>query len=94
MIVLQIEHQVLNFEAWKKAFDNDPIDRKRSGVKRYRVYRSNVDPNLVIIDMEFDELDSAQQTLTALRKVWHKIEGIIVFTPQARILEIVDIKEY
>jgi hypothetical protein len=94
MIVLQIEHQVLNFEAWKKAFDNDPIDRKRSGVKRYRVYRSNVDPNLVIVDMEFDELNSAQQTLTALRNVWHKIEGIIVFTPQARILEIVDIKEY
>jgi hypothetical protein len=94
MIVLQIEHQVVNFERWKKAFDNDPIDRKRSGVKRYRVYRSNEDPNLVIIDLEFDELNNAQQTLTALRNMWPKIEGIIVFTPHTRILEIADTKEY
>jgi hypothetical protein len=94
MIILQIEHQVVNFESWKKAFDNDPIDRKKSGVKRYRVYRSNEDPNLVIIDLEFDELNSARQTLAALRNLWPKIEGIIVFTPHTRILEIVDIKEY
>ena len=94
MIVLQIEHQVVNFERWKKAFDNDPIDRKKFGVKRHRVYRSNENPNLVIIEMEFDELNNAQQTLTALRNMWPKIEGLIVFTPQTRILEIVDIKEY
>jgi hypothetical protein len=94
MIVLQIEHKVANFEGWKEAFDNDPIDRKKSGVKRYRVYRSNEDPNFVIIDLEFDELNSAQQTLTALRNMWPKVEGTIIFSPKVRIFEIVDIKVY
>jgi hypothetical protein len=94
MIVLQIEHKVANFEGWKKMFDNDPIDRKKSGVKRYRVYRSNEDSNFVLIDLEFDELDNAQQTLTALLDLWPKVEGRIMFNPQARIFEMVDTKEY
>jgi hypothetical protein len=29
MYVLQIEHEVLNFDAWKKAFESDQIDPKR-----------------------------------------------------------------
>lgn len=34
MLILQIEHKVPNYEGWKKAFDSDPISRKKSGVKR------------------------------------------------------------
>jgi hypothetical protein len=37
----------------EKAFDNDPIDRKKSGVKRYSFYRPADDPNYVIIDLDF-----------------------------------------
>jgi hypothetical protein len=29
MIVLQIEHKVADFSGWKKAFESDPIDRKK-----------------------------------------------------------------
>jgi hypothetical protein len=94
MFVLQIEHKVANFEGWKKMFDNDPIDRKKSGVKRYRVYRSNEDSNFVVIDLEFDELNNAHQTLAALRNLWPKVEGTIMFSPQASIFELVDAKEY
>lgn len=36
---LRIEHKVSTYDAWKKAFDSDPINRRRSGVKRYRIYQ-------------------------------------------------------
>ena len=54
MPILRIHHSVPNFEAWKRAFDNDPIDRKGSGVRRYEVHRSIADRNFVMIDLEFD----------------------------------------
>ena len=39
----------------RKAFDNDPINRKKSGVKRYRenMYQSVEDPNYVVMDLIF-----------------------------------------
>ncbi len=39
MTIVQIEHPVPNFDAWKKAFDSDPVSRERSGVRRYQVLR-------------------------------------------------------
>ena len=94
MTVLQIEHQVPNYEGWKKAFDSDPIDRKKSGVKRYRVYRATDDPNYVIIDLEFDNFNDAQIALNALKGLWSKVEGTVMVNPKTRILNVVDFKEY
>jgi hypothetical protein len=94
MTVLQIEHHVPNFEGWKKAFDNDPIGRKKSGVKRYRVYRPTDDPGYVIIELEFDNLSTAQAMLTALKSLWNKVEGTVMTNPKTRILDVVDSKEY
>lgn len=51
MIILQIEHPVPSFEEWKRAFDSDPVDRQRSGVRRYRILRPVDDPNFVVIDL-------------------------------------------
>jgi hypothetical protein len=47
MPILRIEHAVPTFAGWKQAFDNDPVDRKGSGVRRYQVLRSVDDPNYV-----------------------------------------------
>lgn len=55
MFILQIEHEVFNFEGWKKAFDNDPIDRKKAGVRRYHIFQRADNPNFVVIDLEFDD---------------------------------------
>lgn len=90
MIVLQIEHKIANFEGWKKAFDNDPIDRKRSGVKRYQVYRPADDPNYVIIDLYFDNLEDAEKTLAALQALWKKVEGSVMVNPRTRLLHVVE----
>lgn len=91
MIILQIEHDVPNFEGWKKAFLSDPIDRKKSGVKEYRIYRPVENSNYVIIDLVFDQLDQAESTLEALRKLWGKVEGTVMANAKTRILETVDI---
>ena len=49
MIILRIEHKVENYEKWKKTFDSDPINRKQSGVRRYRIFRPIDDPTYRLI---------------------------------------------
>lgn len=90
MIVLQIEHLVPNFDGWKKVFESDPINRKKAGVRRYRIFRPVDNPNYVIIDLEFDNLQEAQEALAALQKLWQKVEGIVMNDPKTRILEIIE----
>ena len=89
MIVLQIQHEVLNFEGWKKTFDSDPINRKKSGVRSYRIFRQADNPNYVIVDLEFDDVKEAEDMLAALRTMWTRVEGTIIIGPQIRMLELV-----
>jgi hypothetical protein len=65
MITLEIEHAIKNYEGWKKAFDNDPIDRKKAGVKHYRIYHPVDNTNHVIIQLDFETLEEAKATLEA-----------------------------
>ena len=90
MPILHIEHKVPNFDAWKKAFETDPVNRKKSGVRRYSILRPIDDPNYVIINLEFESLKEAEDTLTALRNLWNKVEGQIMMNPQTRILDLVE----
>ncbi len=94
MYILRIEHPVPNFDRWKKAFDSDPIGREKSGVRRHRVLRPIVEPNYAMIDLEFDTLSQAEAVLTAMRVVWGRVEGKIMMNPQARIVEVLETKEY
>jgi ribosomal protein L35AE/L33A len=92
MLILQIEHEVLNFDAWKKAFEADPVNRKKSGVLGYKVFQKAENPNYVIVHLEFDNLKEAEDTLTALRKLWENVEGKITISPQTTILKLVESK--
>ena len=47
-----------------------------------------------MIDLEFDTMKQAEALLTAMRVVWGRVEGTIMTSPQARIVEAVEIKEY
>ncbi len=94
MYILRIEHPVSDFDGWKKAFDSDPVGRQNSGVRRHRIFRPIDDPRQVIIDLEFDTTSQAQALLAAMRVVWGRVEGKIIFNPQARTLEVVESKEY
>lgn len=92
MYILQIEHKIASYEGWKKAFDSDPINREKSGVRSYRIYRPDYDPNYVVVDLEFDNSKDAEAALASLRKLWEKVEGNIMFNPQTRILNVIETK--
>lgn len=93
MITLRIEHKIDNFDGWKKAFDSDPINRKQSGVKQYRIYRPVDDDLFVIIELDFDNLEQAQSTQAALNRIFGNIDGKVIFGPQTKILDIVEANE-
>jgi hypothetical protein len=94
MHILRIEHPVPNFDGWKRAFDNDPVGRKKSGVRRYQILRPADDANYVMIDLEFDTAIEAEGLLAAMRVIWGRVEGTIILKPQARIAEAVETVEY
>ena len=83
MPLLRIQHSVPNFEAWKKAFDSDPMDRSGSGVLRYHIHQSVSDPNFVMIDLEFDRVSDAQQMLERLQKLWAGAGGSVMTWSEA-----------
>jgi hypothetical protein len=91
MTILRIEHPVPDFDAWKRAFDSDPIGRQRGGVRRYRVMRATDDPNYVLIDLEFDASSEAEAFLSALRELWGRVD--VMHDPEARIAEVVESEE-
>ena len=94
MVIVRIEHPVPDYEVWKRAFDSDPVGRQGSGVRRYRVLRVLDDPNYVTIDLDFDSSGEAEGFLTAMRTVWDRVAGTVMSSPQARIVEAVETKEY
>jgi hypothetical protein len=94
MIHLHIEHAVMNFDAWKAAFDNDPVGRQKSGVRRYRILRPIETPDVVIIDLEFDTRERAEALLAAMQEVWKRVGGSVIQSPQWRITELVEAKAY
>jgi hypothetical protein len=94
-IILRMEHPVGNYDAWKRAFDSDPIGRQKSGVRRYRILRPTDDPNYVMIDLEFDGIKEAENVRSALRNMWNSPEAQKVMqNPKLHIVEQIEAKEY
>jgi hypothetical protein len=95
MPILRIEHPVRDYEAWKQAFDSDPVGREQGGVRRYRVLRPTDDPNYVLVDLEFDTASEAEAFRTALRELWDRVgSNLGLEGPQARIVEAVESEGY
>ncbi len=90
MTTLRIEHRISNFDGWRKAFDSDPINRKKSGVKRYRIYHPADNVDFVIIELDFDNFEQAVATQSALQKIFPNIEGKLVFDVQMKFLNIIE----
>ena len=92
MHTLQIEHEVPNYEGWKKAFNSDPINRKLSGVKSYRIYQPKDNSKLVIVELDFENIDQLNTTFQALQILWNKVQGSVMSNPKTKIFEIVESK--
>lgn len=95
MPILQIEHGVGDYDAWKRAFDSDPLGREESGVRRYRIVRTIDDPNLVAVDLEFDSVEEAQTFRLRLLDLWGLMEDQLgLADATARVVETAEARDY
>jgi hypothetical protein len=95
-VLIQLEHPVRDFDAWKVAFDRDPIQRQAGGVRRYRIFRPIDDPAYVAVDLEFDDRTAAETFLQALHRLWQTpvAQAALAGAPRARIVEAVEATTY
>ncbi|CAL9280963.1 MULTISPECIES: hypothetical protein [unclassified Streptomyces] len=92
MYVLRVEHAVPDYEAWKQAFDGDPLGRGAAGVRAYRVMRPVGDRDRVMIDLEFEDVERAEDMLSRLRELWSRVT--VVTGPRAEVTEVVETGRY
>ena len=94
MPILHIQHQVADYETWKRnAFDSDPLGRSASGVRSHRISRGTDDPNYLVIELEFASLPEAEAMQTALRNLWQR-PLVQISDPTSRIIETAESKDY
>jgi hypothetical protein len=91
-VLVQVEHAIRDFDMWKTAFDRGSAFREASGVRRYRIFRPIDDPNYIAVDLELDDVASAQSFREALYQLWRSPEAApaLMGEPRARIVEAVE----
>ena len=96
MPILSFEHAIKDFAMWKAAFDRDPIDRRKLGVRRHRVYRPLNDPAYVLGELEFATAEQAHACSAELQRLWTSRQAApaLAGAPTVRILEVVEEREY
>lgn len=90
MIVLHIQHPVQDFGRWKSAFDDDPLDRRASGIVGYAVRRGIDEPLLADIELEFDSVEAAVAVRRRLESMWAAEPGGITAPPYTWLLETIE----
>lgn len=87
MYIVQIEQESPMYDRWKAAFDNDPIDRKKHGVRRHSIVRAVDNPNHVIINLAVESLGEAETLVGSLKELWKTLPPDLVIAPSARIYD-------
>ena len=93
MTTLRIEHPISDFTVWRKAFDRFSEARSRAGVRHHRISQPVGEAQYVLIDLDFDDLPSAERFLDFLRtNIWSSSENAPALSgePVTRLLEVVD----
>lgn len=93
---LQIEHAVTDFATWAEAFDRFAEIRSQAGVRADRVRRPIDDERYVVVELDFDDVGSAQSFLGFLRdRVWSSRENApaLAGEPTTRIVESAEMSE-
>jgi hypothetical protein len=96
VFTLQFEHAITDFDAWRTAFDRDPIDRVKLGVRRHRIHRPVGDSHYVLGELDFDTLAQAEACRDALLELWGSRAAAPALTgaPRVRILSTIEDREY
>jgi heme-degrading monooxygenase HmoA len=61
MVELIVRHKVQDYGRWKPLFDEHGAKRKAAGSKGGRLFRSEKDPNEVVILFEWEDLGKAHK---------------------------------
>ena len=54
-----VNHRVANFDAWKAVYDGFGDVQREQGVRHHHVWRSQDDPNKVVVVHTFDSAEAA-----------------------------------
>jgi hypothetical protein len=95
MATLHIEHPITDFEMWAQAFEGFGEARRQAGVRSHRVQRPVDDDRYVVIDLDFDDVASAESFLGFLKaNVWSNpgSSPALAGDPQTRVLELAHIE--
>jgi hypothetical protein len=91
MQTLHIEHAIVDFDLWKRAFDSQAEARTRAGVVAHRILRPLDDAKYIVVDLDFTDADGAPAFLEFLNeKVWavRANSPALAGAPQTRILSL------
>ena len=94
MPVLHIEHEISELAVWLDAFKKFGPAREAAGVTRTEVYQPADDPNYVVINLSFENLDAATRFREFLiNQIWSSPDSApaLVGLPKARVLEDVEL---
>lgn len=61
MVTLYVQHQVRDFNTWKKAFDAHSATRQASGQLSEKIYQDEKDQNNVVVLFDWQSIEQAQQ---------------------------------
>jgi hypothetical protein len=94
MATLRIENTVKDFDEWKAVFDKFDRFRAEKGMRAYRMSRRVDEPNVVVVDLDFDSVEAATAFGGALEQIWRtpqsKDELVSHETP--RLYEVVEVR--
>lgn len=64
LITALVYHRVADFDAWKRSFDEVVTSPLHGAVRSTAVWRSQDDPNLVVLCERYDSREAAEATVT------------------------------
>src|SRR4051794_38143931 len=89
MATLHIEHPISDLNIWLMAFNNFAQAREKAGVRAYRIYQPASDDKYILIHLDFDTVENAEQFKRFLEvNVWSSPVASpgLAGSPQARVL--------
>lgn len=60
MTTMLVHHRVADYDAWKAVYDSTREMQRSGGVRAYRVWCAEDDPNLVVVEHTFDTREAAE----------------------------------
>jgi hypothetical protein len=65
MVRMFVRHDVADYDAWRKVYDDFADEQQARGVRAEAVYRSVEDPNDVTVWHDFDDVESARAFMSS-----------------------------